>query len=74
MKFILDLLLPINLVTLGGLILMILGFLLIPFLIGFPIFIIGMLLLIYGILSHFIKFLPGGKTLRDYMKTQSKKN
>lgn len=56
---------PVNLFTITGLILMILGFLLLPFIIGLPVFILGVILSVAGILKHIISFLPGREKIKD---------
>lgn len=66
--------LPVNLLTISGLILMILGFLLLPFIIGLPIFILGTLLSIAGILKHIVRFLPGHKKIKDFLDKKINRN
>lgn len=58
----------INRFTLLGLILIILGFFLSPFFIGFPLIFLGIILLIGAILYPLLDVLPGGKILKNYLE------
>lgn len=73
MNFIFRYLTPVNFFTVLGLFLMILGFILFPFFIGLPIFIFGTILLIGAIFWYFFDYLPGGKILKNYLKSLFKK-
>lgn len=68
MKSLFKLLLPINSITLLGLVLIIIGFLLLPFLIGFPLMIIGILILVLGVLGYFLNLIPKGRLINKYLK------
>ncbi|MGB9911313.1 MAG: hypothetical protein ACPLKP_01770 [Microgenomates group bacterium] len=69
MKSFFKFLLPINLVSLSGLLLLLLGFILLPFLVGFPLIILGTIIISLEFLNHTLKFFPGGKIVKDYYKS-----
>lgn len=69
-NWLVKLLIPVNLFSVGGLILTILGFLLMPIFIGLPLMIVGIILLVGAILVHLLNFLPGGKILKKYLKSK----
>jgi len=60
--------LPINKYSVSGIILMILGFLLIPFLIGIPIVILGVALNVFGIFWHYFKLFRIDRKIREELK------
>lgn len=59
--------LPVNSITLVGVIFLIFGFLLLPFLIGFPLMMIGSILIFVGVMKHLLKLLPFGKKIENYV-------
>lgn len=62
-------LVPANKFTVSGLVLLVLGFLLLPLLVGLPLVIIGSALLVFGIIGYFLNFLPGGRIIKDYFRS-----
>lgn len=68
MKSIIQFFAPVNAATVGGLILTIIGFLLLPFIIGLPLMILGIVILCIGILSYLFDYFPYGKRIKNYFK------
>ncbi len=60
--------LPINKYTVSGIIIMILGFLLIPFLIGIPIVMLGIILNVFGIFRHYFKLFKIESKIKEQLK------
>ncbi len=65
--------LPVNRLTVSGMVLLVLGFLLLPFLIGLPIAVVGAALLGGGIFWHFLGFFPKGKLIKEYLLATGRK-
>lgn len=66
---ILKFLLPINRFTITGILMLIFGFLLVPFLIGIPIVMIGAVLIPFGIFWHILNFSPQGRKIKESLSS-----